>query len=430
MTFRRDKKPRIVGPAAVPHRFFRMKVLRIIARLNVGGPARHVVWLTQALQDEEFESKLIAGTVPEGEEDMAYFAAEHGVEPIYIEEMSRELSLKDIVSLWKVYNAISRERPDIIHTHTAKAGTVGRVAAFLYRWLTWRTLIGKPRPVRVVHTFHGHVFHGYYGKRKSRLFIFIERVLARLATDKIIVITRQQFDEIHKTFRIGEEKQFEIVPLGIDLSRLDNANREIFRSEIGAADDEVLIGYVGRLTEIKNLSLLLNAAAEFFRHEAAPATRFVLIGDGHLREKLVDEANRLGIADSVVFAGNRDDTSPLYAGLDIVALTSLNEGTPLSLIEAMASGRAAISTAVGGVVDLLGAEVEAHDDFSIRERGISVVSEEAHKFAEGLIYLAKNERLRKSLGDRGKAFTEKNYDKKRLIEDIKGLYRRLAGNGS
>ena len=150
-----------------------MKILRIIARLNVGGPARHVVWLTQALQGDGVESKLIAGTVPEGEEDMSYFADEHGVEPVYIREMSRELSARDAVSFWKVLRTIYREHPDVIHTHTAKAGTVGRAAAFVYKWLTPGTLVGRPRRVRVVHTFHGHVFHSYYGKRKTQLFILI-----------------------------------------------------------------------------------------------------------------------------------------------------------------------------------------------------------------------------------------------------------------
>ena len=163
-----------------------MKILRIIARLNVGGPARHVVWLTKALNNGEFESTLVAGTVPDGEEDMSYFASENGVEPIYIRELSRELSVGDVFSFLKIYREIRRQQPDIVHTHTAKAGTVGRAAAFLYRWLGWRTLIGKPRGVKVVHTFHGHVFHSYYGKVKTRVFLAIERGLARVATDRII----------------------------------------------------------------------------------------------------------------------------------------------------------------------------------------------------------------------------------------------------
>ena len=132
-----------------------MKIVRIIARLNVGGPARHVVWLTEALQNDEFDSVLLAGTVPAGEEDMSYFAVQHNVKPKYIEQMSRELSPKDIISLWKVFWELWREKPDIIHTHTAKAGTIGRVAGFFYRWLGWNK-------VKIVHTYHGHIFHSYY----------------------------------------------------------------------------------------------------------------------------------------------------------------------------------------------------------------------------------------------------------------------------
>src|SRR5829696_4270524 len=167
-----------------------MKIVRIIARLNVGGPARHVVWLTKNLQGQEFQSVLLTGTVPDGEEDMSYFAAENGVAPVFIPEMSRELSAKDIISLWKIFRLLMREKPDIIHTHTAKAGTIGRVAGFFYRWFLWKNL-------KMIHTYHGHVFHSYYGRRKTSLFLFIERVLA-LFTDRIIAISNQQKAEINE----------------------------------------------------------------------------------------------------------------------------------------------------------------------------------------------------------------------------------------
>ncbi|HKX83815.1 MAG TPA: glycosyltransferase, partial [Pyrinomonadaceae bacterium] len=171
-----------------------MKILRVIARLNVGGPARHVVWLTSELQDDEFQSKLIAGTVPPGEQDMAYLADAAGVKPVFIQQMSRELSPKDIVSFFKLYTLIRRERPDVLHTHTAKAGTVGRLAALLYKY----TSTGR---MKVVHTFHGHVFHSYYGRWKTQVFLSIERFLARFATDKIVAISHRQFQEIHEQFR-------------------------------------------------------------------------------------------------------------------------------------------------------------------------------------------------------------------------------------
>src|SRR6266853_2594112 len=140
-----------------------MKILRIIARLNVGGPARHVVWLTEGLQQYGCETLLVTGVVPPGEDDMSYVAEASGVQPFTLPQMSREISVKDALTIWKLFRLMRRERPDIVHTHTAKAGTVGRVAGMMYRWLTPGTLVGKPRRCRLVHTYHGHVFHGYYG---------------------------------------------------------------------------------------------------------------------------------------------------------------------------------------------------------------------------------------------------------------------------
>ena len=400
-----------------------MKVLRIIARLNVGGPARHVVWLTERLNDDEFQSVLVAGTVPKGEEDMRYVADQHGVEPVFVEELSRELSPKDLISLFKIFREIRRQKPDIIHTHTAKAGTVGRTAALLYKLLTPGT-----RDLRVVHTFHGHVFHSYYGNLKTRIFVTIEKVLAKLATDRIIVLSPQQFREIHEEVGVGRRDQFQIVPLGIDLKPFDDAyeKRRDFRSEQGVADNELLVGFVGRLTEIKDISLYLQVAASVSRDFGARGLRFVITGDGHLRESLEEEAKGLGIADTVKFLGNRPDVEHVYAGLDIVALTSRNEGTPLSLIEAMAASRPVISTIVGGVRDLLGETVEDRDGFRVCERGIGINSRSPVEYTKGLIYLAENERLRKSLGEKGRAFVEKEYSKERLVRDVAQLYRALA----
>ncbi len=409
----------------------KIKIVRIIARLNVGGPARHVVWLTKELQDDEFQTALLTGTVPAGEEDMGYFAVENGVAPVFIEEMSRELSPKDVVSLWKVYRQIRREKPDIIHTHTAKAGTIGRVAGFLYRWLTPQTLIGKPRRVKLVHTYHGHVFHSYYGSLKTKIFLSIEKTLARFATDKIVVISDQQYQEIHEKFGVGKKKQFEIIPLGIDLQPFADweSKRNILREEIGAADDEILIGLVGRLTEVKNHSLFLKVAKiyqETKKNADFPKLKFVIIGDGHLREKLENEAETLGIKDLVIFVGNRNDAAVFYAGLDIVALTSLNEGTPLSLIEAMANEKAIISTSVGGVIDLLGKIELEKLGFQICERGFRVASNDTDGFYNGLFYLIKNESLRKTIIENGKKFVEARYGKERLVRDIKNLNRDLT----
>jgi glycosyltransferase involved in cell wall biosynthesis len=416
-----------------------VKIVRVIARLNVGGPAKHVIWLTKGLQNSEFESLLATGTVPPGEDDMGYFATEQGVSPIFVSQMSREISVKDLLTIWKLYRLFVREQPDIIHTHTAKAGTVGRVAGLLYRWLTPNVLLGRPRACRFVHTYHGHIFHSYYGPLKTRLFLSIERALALLITDRIVVISEQQRREINHDFRVGRAERFAVIPLGLDLSVFADWRKRgrSFREEVGVERDEILVGIVGRLTEIKNHELFLRAAADFktrvWRGHSAGVVKFVVIGDGALRAKLEQLTASLGLTEDVTFAGSRRDVENLYPALDIVALTSLNEGTPLTLIEAMANARPVISTAVGGVVDLLGKSVspDADTSFVICERGLRVPVNDAAAFADGLGYLIDDSILRREIGERGLLFVESNYSKDRLLEDVSALYTDLmAGKAS
>lgn len=412
-----------------------MKILRIIARLNVGGPARHVVWLNAGLPRDEFEQLLITGVVPLGEDDMSYFAEQHGITPYIIPEMSRELSPKDAVTLWKIYRLFLKEQPDIIHTHTAKAGTIGRFAGFFYRWFTLKTLIGKPRNVRFVHTFHGHVFHSYYGAAKTKFFLAIEKSLARFVTNKIVVLSEQQRKEIQEIFKVGRADQFKIIPLGIDLSVFQNSNsrRHILRDELSANDDEILIGIIGRLTEIKNHSLFLRVAARtkelLAEKNVQKKVRFIVIGDGHLRIKMEEEARSLNLNDSIVFLGDRNDPENFYPALEIVALTSRNEGTPLTLIEAMANSLPVISTSVGGVVDLLGETLtnDTNSNFVICERGVRALSDKVDSLAQGLFFLINNETMRSEIGNRGNTFVINNYSKERLIKDVKELYKELAG---
>lgn len=398
------------------------KVVRIIARLNVGGPAKHVVWLTSGLEEAGYRSLLVAGTVPEGEEDMSYFAEQSGVTPLYIPEMSREISLKDAVTTWKLFRLLLRERPDIVHTHTAKAGTVGRVAGFFYRWLTPGVLIGRPRPCKFVHTYHGHVFHSYYGRLKTGVFLTVERVLARLVTDRLVVVSVQQAEEIGRKFRVGRADQIRVIRLGLDLNPFANyaSRRARFRQELGLDDDVTLVGIVGRLTEIKNHEMFLQSVARVDLENV----RFVIVGDGSLRETLEQQARALGLESKVIFAGGRKDPEYFYPALDICALTSRNEGTPLTLIEAMANARAVIATSVGGVVDLLG-EVIEKGDYSICERGVSVRPYDVEAFAAGLGRLIKDKILRDRLGRSGFEFVDHNYRKERLLEDIKDLYGQL-----
>jgi glycosyltransferase involved in cell wall biosynthesis len=384
-----------------------LRIARVIARLNVGGPARHVTWLSEALREGEFETALVTGVVPPGEDDMSSYAVDRGISPVVIQEMSREISPRDVITIWRLFRFFRGFRPDISHTHTAKAGAAGRAAGLLYRWTT-------RREVKLVHTYHGHIFHSYYGRAKTRLFLLIERLLARV-TNVIIVLSDQQRREIHEVFRVGRPEQFRVVPLGIDFAELgDDAH-----SPSAAAG---IIGIVGRLAPIKNHELFLRAAAQL---RGVEGVRFAIFGDGSERDRIERRIAELDLSDRVSLEGTRP-ASEIYRTIDINALTSLNEGTPLTLIEGMVTGVPAISTAVGGVVDVLGEVIEhGQGGYEIRERGITAASNDAEGFAAGLRRLIEDAALRRTLVARGREFARATYSKERLIADIIRIYRTL-----
>ena len=361
----------------------RCRVARIIDRLNIGGPAKHVTWLTAGLEERGFATTLITGRVPPGEGDMAYFAAEAGITPLVIDDMSRELTPRDVIVAFKLFGVLRRVQPAIVHTHKAKAGAVGRVAAWLYRWSTPSALILRPRRCAIVHTYHGHVFHGYFGALKSWVIVAIERLLAR-TTDRILVVSEQQRSEICGRFGVGRPEQFRVVPLGIDVEEAAPAPGS-FRRELGFNAVTPLVAIVGRLSEVKNHAMFLEAAARVLamEDETCRAARFIAVGDGHLRADLEARASALGLADRVTFTGFRKDATSLYADFDVVALTSVNEGTPVTLIEAMRSGRAVLSTEVGGVVDILGARGPSLDGFTVWDHGITVPSGDVRSLRAG-----------------------------------------------
>ncbi|HXG67020.1 MAG TPA: glycosyltransferase family 4 protein [Blastocatellia bacterium] len=408
----------------ITHHASPIRVVRIIDRLNVGGPAKHVVWLTEGLRGGEFETTLITGTVPPGEGDMSYFAQAAGVEPIVVREMSRELSPRDVVVIARLLRQLWELKPQIIHTHKSKAGAAGRAAAMLYKWLTPSALWLRPRRCRVVHTYHGHIFHSYYGPAKTRLFLAIERTLARLCTDRIITISEQQRREISGFLRLKDAGIFRVIPLGLDLDEAPDRPGAL-RRELRIGDDEILIGSVGRLCEVKNYALLLEAAAHLFADTTAPPVRFVVIGDGHLRAELERRAHKLGLSGKVLFTGFREDVMSLYCDMDIVALTSLNEGTPLTLIEAMNRGRAIAATEVGGVPDIMGTRRASTDGFSVWEHGVTARSGDPQGVARALRFLMERPELRARMGGRGRAFVRAHLSRDRLISDMQRLYRDL-----
>lgn len=378
----------------------KIKVIRIIARLNIGGPAIHTVLLTRHLNPARFESLLLAGLESAHEGSMQNWAAQQGVAPIIFAELGREINpLADLKMVVKLYRFFRREKPLIVHTHTAKAGFVGRLAA---------RLAGVPV---VVHTFHGHVFHSYFGPLKTRLFIVIEQLLARL-TDRIITISPRQRQEI-LDFKIASPDKILIIPLGFDLSRFLTADslRGQLRAELAIAPDTRLVGIVARLTAVKNHRLFIQAAARV--RASFPGAQFLIIGDGELRAELERQASALGLNESVKFLGWRSDLPAIYADLDLVVLTSNNEGTPVSLIEAQASARPVVATAVGGVPDIV----------LDGQTGFLAPPNDAPALA-ALILKALTADL-PQLGRAGRQLVAEKFALTRLVNDIEQLYEDL-----
>jgi len=376
------------------------RVMRIIARLNIGGPAIHVALVTAGLNNADFVSTLVTGQISPTEGDMTYFARERGVEPIVIPDLGREISVvSDLRTLVALIRLIRRERPDIVHTHTAKAGLLGRLAAWL---------CGVPI---IVHTFHGHVFHGYFGRVKTSLFIVLEQIVG-LFTTAILTVSDKLRDELIQ-YRIAPAEKIKVISLGLDLAPIASAPRGSggLRRSLGLDDSTPLVGIVGRLVPIKNHALFLSAAAQVAG--AMPDTHFVIVGDGELRGDLERQAGALGLSDKARFMGWRRDLPAIYADLDVVALTSRNEGTPVSLIEAMSSGASVVATAVGGVPDIL----------QNGALGKLVGSDDAAGLAQAIIALL-NHPDQQQLSD-ARDWALSHFGAERLIADLRALYSTL-----
>jgi len=381
---------------------FRPRVVRVIARLNVGGPAWHVVLLS-AGTERRYPTVLVAGNIPRGELDMSGLATELGVELLRIPELGRTVRpLDDLVALWKLWRMFRATRPEVVHTHTAKAGTLGRLAAWL-----------AGVPIRV-HTFHGHVFHGYFGRVKTFLFLTVERILARLTT-KVVAISPRQADELRRYLRVPAER-IAVIPLGLDLGRFVAADaaveRQGFRRSIGAGS-EVVVAMVGRLTAIKNHALAIRALARL--SGTLPAFLLVIVGGGEEEPALRNLVARLGLDQSVRFLGWRRDLEAVYYGSDVVALSSDNEGTPVCLIEALACGRPVVATNVGGVPDLL----------EEGRLGILVPPRDEAAFADALLGVANATGGMNHASTPGSSIARR-YGVERLVGDVERLYDELV----
>ena len=359
----------------------RIKILRVIARLNMGGPALHVAYLTEGLRKRGYDTTLVAGSLARGEDSMAFVADARGVEVVRIDELGREISpLRDLMATIRLARLIRKERPQILHTHTAKAGTVGRVAA---------RLAGSRRPPIVVHTFHGHVLRGYFGPVRTLLFRLLERWLAA-GTTALVAVSPQVRDDL-VALGVAPRERFVVIRLGIELDERvapEQNGRAESRRYLGIPGDRFAVGWIGRMTAVKRTDDVL-IAFKGLRDSGVDAV-LCMVGDGPDRVQLEQRAHELGVARDTVFLGYQEDVAPFYAAFDALVLPSGNEGTPVTVIEALAAERPVVATRVGGVPDV----VRDGEDGFLVEAGAT------DDLADRLGRLARDPALRARMGRR------------------------------
>jgi glycosyltransferase involved in cell wall biosynthesis len=389
-----------------------IRVARIITRLNIGGPSIQAINLSRQLRAEGFETCLIHGRLSEGEGDMTQLLPLEQTPTAFVKELVRPVApLRDLRALWAIYCVLRRWKPDIVHTHMAKAGTIGRLAGVAYNW----TSVGRRR-ARLIHTYHGHVFEGYFNALSTRLFLLVERWLAR-RSDVLISISHNIEKDLLYTYRLGNPQQVRVIPLGFDLDRLlrlSTSDRFAARRSLSIAEDAIVVATVGRLTAIKQQNLFLQMAERLARQSSQFV--FLIVGDGELRGDLERQMNDRGIQSRTRFLGWRRDLETIYGATDIFVLTSRNEGTPVALIEAMAAGVASVSTDVGGVRDVI----------TSPETGLIVPAGNVAALAAAVTELAHDAARRQSLGRQARESVRRRFEAKRLIGDIAGLYTELV----
>ena len=382
-----------------------IRILRVIARLNMGGPAIHVSNLAAGLETRGYHTTLVAGSLARGEDSMAFVAERLGVSVVSVPEMEREVApLHDAQSIRRLTAIMRKERPHILHTHTAKAGALARAAALA---------AGSARPPIVVHTFHGHVLKGYFGPGRTAFFKQVERMLAR-STDVLVAVSPEVRDEL-VAHGIAPADKFTVIRLGIPLDeRLSDETAALdYRQLYGIPDDAFVVGWVGRMTGVKDTDAVLEIVAAT-RKRGVPAV-LCMVGDGPDRERLEQTAHDLGIARSTYFVGYQEDVAGYYRLFDAFLLPSVNEGTPVSAIEALASGTPVVATRVGGIPDVVTEGVD----------GFLVESADTDAAAERLAELARAPELRARMGEAGSTNARERYSVERLVDDVDRLYREL-----
>lgn len=389
-----------------------MRIFRAITRLNIGGPSIQAISLTTRFAALGHDTILIHGSLDRGEGDMRYLAPP-GAALVFVESLCRPIApLNDVRAFFRVLAEMRRYRPTLVHTHMAKAGLIARAAAFVYNLTR-----GRSARTLVVHTYHGHVLEGYFSPAKTAMFIALERMMARVS-DAIVAISPAIRRELLEDHRIGRPSQYHVVPLGFDLSTfaaIDDHRRAAARDALAIPPGARVVTTVGRLTGIKQHGLFLEAFAAVAAEE--PDAIALIVGDGELRGDIEARAAELGLTGRVRMLGWRRDLETINAGTDVFLLTSRNEGTPVALIEAMASGVPGVSTNVGGVKDVINST----------DVGRLAAFGDAPALAAAILELLRSEPLRRQVGQAARAHVLNRYSVDRLVGDLDRLYRELHG---
>jgi glycosyltransferase involved in cell wall biosynthesis len=380
-------------------------VVRIIARLNIGGPAIQAITLTRRLEERRYRTTLVRGLEEPDEGNMDNLADQLGVRAELVATLRRNPSWRDLPALLSLVRILRRERPEIVHTHAAKGGTLGRVA----------TLCAFPRratrPI-LVHTYHGHSLTGYFSPRTAGVYRWIEQVLAR-STDRLVAVSQEVRDDL-VTLRVAPASKFEVVPLGFDLApfTVNGAARaqmrERLRAELGIPPDARVVTLVARLVPIKRVDRFLRVANGL---RDLADVRFLIVGDGELRTQLQHAPEAASLGDRVIWAGFRRDMPAVCFASNLVVQTSDNEGTPVSLIEAQAAGVPVVSTRVGGTESVIGEATQlasVDDEMALADAARSLLIDSG---------------LAAQAGAAGRERVLRNYDVERLVSDIDALYR-------
>ena len=374
-----------------------IRILHIITRLDVGGSSENTILSVTRMPSEEFACGLVSGRTTEPPPGITRSLAERNIQWAVVPALRREIHpLRDLCALKALRRQIREGRPEIIHTHTSKAGFLGRLAARL------------EYVPHIIHTPHGHVFGGYFSPAASRLFIGLERLAARW-TDRIVTLTDAEAAQ-HLALGIGRPEQFITIASGVDLDDIASA------APVRLTPHGPVIGTVGRLTSIKGHQHLIDAVPEILRR--CPAAHVALVGDGELRQALTERARRLDVNSRVIFTGYREDIPALIAGMDVFVLPSLNEGMGRVLVMAMALGKPIVASRVGGVPELLGQG----------EAGLLVPPADPRALADAICTLLADPVRAKTLGEVGRPRAPA-YSADAMVQALARLYREVLSDG-